>query len=124
MQLTPEQFKNWVANNEQRAEEERLKKQKEREAIIKKYIPKQKKSNMDLTSKTIESNFKDIKTNEFSDCMAPRTATIIFEINIDDYWQFKECKYSGLSETYTEEDWDFLKEVADEIKNIRKELNK
>ncbi len=43
MQGTPEQFKNWVSNNKQKAEEERLKKQKEREAIIKKYIPKRKK---------------------------------------------------------------------------------
>ncbi len=34
---------------------------------------------MQLKTKTIEYNFKDIKTNEFSDCMAPRTATIIFE---------------------------------------------
>ena len=73
---------------------------------------------MELKTKTIEYHFKQKKNFIMS------TATIIFEMNIDGYWNFVECKYSGLSETYTEEDWDFLKEVADEIKNIKKELNK
>ena len=86
---------------------------------------------MQLTTKTIEYKFDDTEFDD-TDCgkkIIIRTATIIFERN-KPYekrfimWQFKECKYSGLSETYTEEDWDFLKEVADEIKNIKKELNK
>ena len=84
---------------------------------------------MDLKTKTIEYNFKSelAETDEYGDLMRARTATIIFEKENKGmicYWQFKECKYSGLSEIYTEEDWDFLKEVADEIKKLKKELNK
>ena len=85
---------------------------------------------MQLKTKTIEYNFeKKINALEEYNLIYKRTATIIFERN-KPYekrfimWQFKECKYSGLSEIYTEEDWEFLKEVADEIKNIKKGLNK
>ena len=76
---------------------------------------------MQLTTKTIEYNF-DKESSKYK--FAKMTATIIFKIDIDGYWQFKECKYNGLSEIYTEEDWDFLKEVADKIKELKKELNK
>ena len=83
---------------------------------------------MNLKTKTIEYNFeKKIDTLEEYNIKEQRTATIIFEKENKGmicYWQFKECKYNGLSEIYTEEDWDFLKEVADEIKEIEKELNK
>ena len=90
---------------------------------------------MQLKTKTIEYNFEKKLTINEDSLAYKRIATIIFKekpMTVDFatrttykvYWQFKECKYSGLSEIYTEEDWDFLKEVADEIKNIKKELNK
>ena len=80
---------------------------------------------MNLKSKIIKYNFG---SKEYEDgIFEQRKATIIFEKENKGmicYWQFKECKYSGLSEIYTEEDWDFLKEVADKIKELKKELNK
>ncbi len=82
---------------------------------------------MQLKTKTIEYNFEGKKKGEEDNWYLSRTATIIFEKENKGmicYWQFVECKYSGLSEIYTEEDWDFLKEVADEIKELKKELNK
>ena len=82
---------------------------------------------MNLKTKIIEYKFEDF--NEELD-LNVRTVTIIFikdkigKDMIDALWQFAECKYGGLSEIYTEEDWDFLKEVADKIKELKKKLNK
>ena len=86
---------------------------------------------MNLTTKTIEYNFESelAETDEYGDLMRARTATIIFERNENrnenfKKWKFVQCKYSGLSFPHTEEDWDFLKEVVDKIKELKKELNK
>ena len=43
-----------------------------------------------------------------------RLATIIFEDKV-----FMRCDFVGLEKTYTLEDWEFLRKVAEKIKKIK-----
>jgi len=47
-----------------------------------------------------------------------RVATIVFVRNSEDIMQFKRCTYTGLQPVYNLDDWDFLREVAEEIEKL------
>jgi hypothetical protein len=50
-------------------------------------------------------------------------ANIIFETDIDGGWYFKCVTYQTTKREYTYADWMFLREVANEVERLSKELN-
>jgi len=52
-----------------------------------------------------------------------REAEIIFDKTWDSkYWEFRGCEFGTKHKIYNKEDWDFLREIANKIDEIQKEL--
>ena len=49
-----------------------------------------------------------------------RYALITFMASGPDKWIFSECKYVGVGKIYNIDDWDFIGDVAEEVKALCK----
>ena len=54
-----------------------------------------------------------------------RSAEIIFKLNEDEPlgFNFEECNYTGVNRTYNLGDWEFIRDLANEILHLSKIVN-